>query len=212
MAPCAHRSSFTRGNDVHIMSMYIDGSDTPWPPQSHGSSSRRRNRTRRAIAAKAKRLKLPISELMRRGAFAYEPNEADEELGALADSAKAAAERAGAAIDDALDFIAASDKRIEAMESEARNASARKVRREHHRPGLGSAHLHGQAGGQGESPGRSNERSAAADRRPDRPRDQARGPTRAAHPGCTRRRARTLPRSRSERTRPAYRSKPWFAT
>ncbi|MHB8493263.1 MAG: hypothetical protein ACYC9Z_05090 [Casimicrobiaceae bacterium] len=42
---------------------------------------------KKAIAAKAKRLKLPISELMRRGAFTYEPNEADEELGALADSA-----------------------------------------------------------------------------------------------------------------------------
>ena len=84
---------------------------------------------KKAIAAKAKRLKLPISELMRRGAFAYEPNEADEELGVLADSAKAAAERAGAAIDDALDFIAASDRRIEAMESEARRTSARKNRR-----------------------------------------------------------------------------------
>ncbi|MGC1816198.1 MAG: hypothetical protein WA900_00885 [Casimicrobiaceae bacterium] len=84
---------------------------------------------KKAIAAKAKRLKLPISELMRRGAFAYEPNEADEELGALADSAKAAAERAGAAIEDALGFIAASDKRIEEMEAEARKASARKNRR-----------------------------------------------------------------------------------
>jgi hypothetical protein len=84
---------------------------------------------KKAIAAKAKRLKLPISELMRRGAFAYEPNEADEELGALADSAKAAADRAGLAIDNALDFIEASDRRIEAMEAEARKASARKNRR-----------------------------------------------------------------------------------
>jgi hypothetical protein len=84
---------------------------------------------KKAIAAKAKRLKLPISELMRRGAFAYEPDEADEELGALADSAKAAADRAGLAIDNALDFIEASDRRIEAMEAEARKASARKNRR-----------------------------------------------------------------------------------
>ena len=84
---------------------------------------------KKAIAAKAKRLKLPISELMRRGAFAYEPDEADEELGALADSAKAAADRAGLAIDNALDFIEASDRRIEAMEAEARKASARKHRR-----------------------------------------------------------------------------------
>ena len=84
---------------------------------------------KKAIAAKAKRLKLPISELMRRGAFAYEPDEADEELGALADSAKAAADRAGLAIDNALDFIEASDRRIEAMEAEARKASGRKNRR-----------------------------------------------------------------------------------
>jgi hypothetical protein len=42
-----------------------------------------------------------------------------EELGALVDSAKAAAERAGAAIDDALDFIAASNLRIDAMEAGA---------------------------------------------------------------------------------------------
>ena len=84
---------------------------------------------KKAIAAKAKRLKLPISELMRRGAFAYEPSEADEELGALADSAKAAADRTGLAIDNVLDFIEASDRRIDAMEAEARKASARKNRR-----------------------------------------------------------------------------------
>ncbi len=52
-----------------------------------------------------------------------------EKLGALADSAKAAAERAGAAIDDALDFIAASNLRIDAMETVARRASMRKPRR-----------------------------------------------------------------------------------
>ena len=84
---------------------------------------------KKAIAAKAKRLKLPVSELMRRGAFAYAPDEADEELGVLADSARAAAERAATAIDDALDFIAASNKRIEAMEAEARKAASRKQRR-----------------------------------------------------------------------------------
>jgi hypothetical protein len=74
---------------------------------------------KRAIAAKAKRLDLPVSELMRRGAFAYEAKESDEELAALADAALGAAERAGAAIDDALSFIEASNRRIEAMESRA---------------------------------------------------------------------------------------------
>lgn len=57
---------------------------------------------KKAIAAKAKQLDLPVSELMRRGAFAYESSASDAELGALADAAKHAADRAGAAIDDAL--------------------------------------------------------------------------------------------------------------
>ncbi len=74
---------------------------------------------KRAIAAKAKKLDMPISELMRRGAFAYESSEADDEMGALADAAKGAADRAGAAIDDALDFIEASNRRVEALEAEA---------------------------------------------------------------------------------------------
>lgn len=75
---------------------------------------------KQAIAAKAKRLDLPVSELMRRGAFAYEAAEADEEIAVLADAAQAAAERAGAAIDDALDFIEASNRRIAEMEARAR--------------------------------------------------------------------------------------------
>lgn len=74
---------------------------------------------KKAIAAKAKKLDLPVAELMRRGAFAYASEAMDQELDALADAAKAAAERAGAAIDDALDFIAASNKRIAAMEAKA---------------------------------------------------------------------------------------------
>ena len=74
---------------------------------------------KKAIAAKAKRLGLPISELMRRGASAYNSAEADEELASLADAAKAAADHAADSIDDALAFIAASNKRIAAMEAKA---------------------------------------------------------------------------------------------
>ena len=77
---------------------------------------------KKAIAAKAKRLGLPISELMRRGATAYQAARDDEELGALADAAKAAAERAGASIDDALKFVEASNKRIAALEAAAKRA------------------------------------------------------------------------------------------
>jgi hypothetical protein len=82
-------------------------------------------REKRAIAAKARRLGLPISELMRRGASAYEPSADERELGALADVARMAAERAGAAIDDALLFIDASNTRIEAFERRARRTRAR---------------------------------------------------------------------------------------
>jgi hypothetical protein len=74
-------------------------------------------REKKAIMAKARRLGLPISELMRRGAAAYEPIETNEELGALADRAKAASDRAVAAIDDALRFVAASNKRIAELEA-----------------------------------------------------------------------------------------------
>ena len=70
---------------------------------------------KKAIAAKAKRLGLPISELMRRGADAYESAEADEALGTLADAAKAAADRAIGSIDAAMALIAASNQRIDAM-------------------------------------------------------------------------------------------------
>jgi len=84
------------------------------------------SKDKKSIAAKAKRLNLPISELMRRGAFAYETAEPDAELGALADAAKGAADRAGIAIDDALSFIESSTRRIEAMEAKAAKASTRK--------------------------------------------------------------------------------------
>lgn len=82
---------------------------------------------KRAFVAKAKQLDLPLSELMRRGAFAYRSDDADAELGALADAAKAAADKAGAAIEDALDFIAASNARIAVMEAQAKARSAPKA-------------------------------------------------------------------------------------
>ena len=82
---------------------------------------------KKAIVSKAKKLDMPVSELMRRGAFAYESSESDAELAALADAAKGAADRAGAAIEDALDFIEASNKRIAAMEAKAAQSAGRKA-------------------------------------------------------------------------------------
>jgi len=82
---------------------------------------------KRAITAKAKRLGLPISELMRRGANAYKSMEEDDQLGALADAARDAAERAGARIDSVLEFIEASNKRIATMEAQAKRKSRKKA-------------------------------------------------------------------------------------
>ena len=79
---------------------------------------------KKIIAGKARKLGLPVSELMRRGAFAYRSEEGDEELAALADAAKAAADRAAASIDDALDFIEASNERIAAMEAKSTKPGA----------------------------------------------------------------------------------------
>lgn len=81
---------------------------------------------KRTIVAKAKKFDIPISELMRRGAFAYQSGDADAELAALADAAMGAADRAGAAIDDALDFMARSNRRIAALEAAARKAAGRR--------------------------------------------------------------------------------------
>ena len=74
---------------------------------------------KRRISAKAKKLDIPMSELMRRAAFAYSSKEDDVELGALADAAKSAADNAAASIDDAMSFIRKSNLRIAAMERKA---------------------------------------------------------------------------------------------
>jgi hypothetical protein len=96
------------------------------PGGNHGWSSNRTDCStsyaagKKAISAKAKKLGLPMSELMRRGATAYNSAESDEELGAVADAAMAAANRASDAIDAVLAFVAASNKRIAAMEGKAK--------------------------------------------------------------------------------------------
>ena len=87
---------------------------------------------KQALADKARKLDLPLSELMRRGALAYQSAETGADLAALAalaDAAKSAADRAATAIDDALDFIAASNQRIAAMEAKATKPRGRQVAR-----------------------------------------------------------------------------------
>lgn len=71
------------------------------------------------ISTKAKKLNIPLSELMRRAASAYTTDEDDMELGLLADVAKNAADSAATSIDDAMSFIKKSNARIAAMERAA---------------------------------------------------------------------------------------------
>ncbi len=77
---------------------------------------------KKAISAKAKKLGLPVSELMRRGGAAYNSAKEDEYLGVVADAAMAAANRASDSIDEVLAFVEASNKRIAAMEAKASKA------------------------------------------------------------------------------------------
>jgi hypothetical protein len=107
---------------VHIMYMYI-GLEFIMAAAVERIVVQATAEEKRAIVAKAKRLGLPIAELMRRGATAYRSADADEELGGLADAAKAAAERASASIDRALEFIEASNKRIAALEAGAKRST-----------------------------------------------------------------------------------------
>jgi hypothetical protein len=60
-------------------------------------------------------LDLSVSELMRRAAFACEADATGAGWGRLADSAKAAADRAISAVEDALSAMEASERRLPAL-------------------------------------------------------------------------------------------------
>lgn len=72
-----------------------------------------------AIKDKARELDIPMSELMRRAAFAYRQDEYDDELSTLANFAKGAADRCVAVIGQAMEEIEKSNLRIAAMEATA---------------------------------------------------------------------------------------------
>jgi hypothetical protein len=80
------------------------------------------------IAARARAAKLPVGEFMRRAAEAYSPEDAGEaELDGLLLQVARTTKRASAALDDALRAIAASQRRIAAMEAAASRRSGRKA-------------------------------------------------------------------------------------
>jgi hypothetical protein len=76
------------------------------------------------IAARARAAKLPVGEFMRRAAESYSPNDEEEATlnGLLLQVAQTTA-RASKAIDSALREVAASQRRIAALEAAARRTA-----------------------------------------------------------------------------------------
>ncbi len=72
------------------------------------------------IVAKAKKAGMKTSEFMRLAAEGYNPNEDEKALIAMINQMNKATENAGKAIDNALAFVTASNKRIKKMEEKAR--------------------------------------------------------------------------------------------
>ena len=70
---------------------------------------------KRAIASTAKRLGLNVSELMRQAAQGFTPSDDEQEINALIERVNASTKEANDALDDALSFVAESNKRIAAM-------------------------------------------------------------------------------------------------
>jgi LPS O-antigen subunit length determinant protein (WzzB/FepE family) len=70
---------------------------------------------KRAIASTAKRLGLNVSELMRQAAQGFTPSEDEQDMHALIARVNVSTNEANDALDDALAFVAESNKRIAAM-------------------------------------------------------------------------------------------------
>ena len=80
-----------------------------------------------AIAARAKSAKVPMGEFLRRAAEAYTPGEDESLLNGLVSQVEKSTATADSALADALRFIAASNRRIAAMEAARGRKSSRKV-------------------------------------------------------------------------------------
>jgi hypothetical protein len=74
---------------------------------------------KKSIASTAKRLGLNVSELMRQAAQGFSPASDDSDMIALIARVNASTEEANNALNDALSFVAESNKRITAMSKAA---------------------------------------------------------------------------------------------
>lgn len=73
-----------------------------------------------AIARKARESNMTMGEFLRRAAEAYRPDEDDARYAGMIEQVRKTAVEATAALDNALSFVAASQKRIAALEARAR--------------------------------------------------------------------------------------------
>lgn len=69
------------------------------------------------LIEKATSARLGVGEFMRRAAEAYQPDANDSMLGGLVEQVRRTTAEASRALDEALAFVAASDKRIAKMEA-----------------------------------------------------------------------------------------------
>ena len=79
---------------------------------------------KKRVVAKAKKAGLTTGEYMRRAAEGFRPEDDDEALEAMIDQMNQATASAEKAIDKALAFVAASNRRIAGMEAEAKGGAA----------------------------------------------------------------------------------------
>ena len=76
---------------------------------------------KKRVVSKANKAGLTTGEYMRRAAEGYRPVEDDKALEAMINEMNKATQNAETAIDDALAFVVASNKRIEEMEAKAKS-------------------------------------------------------------------------------------------
>lgn len=74
---------------------------------------------KRRVVAKAKKAGMKTGQFMRLAAEGYQPDEDENALIAMIEQMNRSTDNASKAIDDALEFVSASNKRILKMEAEA---------------------------------------------------------------------------------------------
>lgn len=79
---------------------------------------------KKRVVAKAKKAGLTTGEYMRRAAEGFRPDDDDKALEAMIEQMNQATASAEKAIDEALAFVAASNRRIAGMEAEAKGGAA----------------------------------------------------------------------------------------